>query len=70
MIDLADRYRDQIYRPGEDIGDLDQLSDEEQVQRFEEIEAAFAEANKPLPNPGDPDFDPEHVSFVKVGISE
>jgi hypothetical protein len=43
MKELADRFKDEVYRPGEDVSHLATLSEEEKSDRRREIEAIFAD---------------------------
>jgi len=43
MKELADRYKDDVYRPGEDVSHLEFLSDAEKTDRRREIESIFAD---------------------------
>lgn len=70
MSELSRKYEGQIYRPGEEIEELAEFSDEEQEAYAEEITAAFAQSASQTdnrPSPSDPDFEGDN-SFVKVGI--
>lgn len=44
--ELSDKYKDEIYRPGEDISALDQLSEGQKSERRQEIEDIFANPEK------------------------
>ena len=43
---MKERYKEQIYRPGEDVSKLDSLSDVEKSERRREIEEIFADPDK------------------------
>lgn len=46
MKELADRFKDDVYRPGEDVSHLEDLSDDEKSERRREIEAIFADPER------------------------
>lgn len=43
MKELADKFKDDVYRPGEDVSHLENLSEEQMSDRRREIEAIFAD---------------------------
>lgn len=43
MAELADKFKEQIYRPGDDVRHLGEQTDEEAIQRRREIEEIFAD---------------------------
>ncbi len=46
MREQQEKFKDEIYRPGEDVSHLSELSDDDKSERRREIEAIFADPER------------------------